>query len=159
MNHLAWLASLAGLISTAVVFGADMFFLTVGRSALRLASPSSTTEVMGFIHLFGDRRMPIWGIAALLSNLLLLCIGKSGYGVFYLLSLCMLILFVFIYGRFSKPINRRLTAAAKTREPLDNAGALQHDWDRTLLMRVPLLAASMIAQCVALLSPVAERQF
>lgn len=157
MNLLAWVASLAGLISTAVVFGTDVFFLTVGRSALRLASPSCTTEVMGFMHLFGDRRMPIWGISAMLSNVLLLWISKGGYRLFYLLSLSMLILFVFIYNRFSKPINRLLTEAAKTREPLDDARALQDAWDRTLLMRVPLLAVSMIAQCVALLSALAEQ--
>ena len=34
MNHVIWPASLAGLISTAAIFGTDMFFLTVGRSAL-----------------------------------------------------------------------------------------------------------------------------
>ena len=68
MNHLIWPVCLVGILSTAVVCGTDMFFLTVGRPALRLASPSAGTEVMGFIHLFGDRRMPIWGISAMLSN-------------------------------------------------------------------------------------------
>jgi hypothetical protein len=38
MNYLIWLASLVGILNTAVVFGTDMFFLTVGRPALRLAS-------------------------------------------------------------------------------------------------------------------------
>jgi hypothetical protein len=92
MNHLIWPASLAGLVSTAVIFGTDMFFLTVGRPALRLASQSAATEVMGFVHLFGDRRMPIWGILAILSNLLLVLFGTSGHRTFYLLSLSMLIL-------------------------------------------------------------------
>src|ERR1700732_1528785 len=54
MNHLICLASLVGILSTAVVFGTDMFFLTVGRPALRLASASAVTEVMGFVHLFAD---------------------------------------------------------------------------------------------------------
>jgi hypothetical protein len=151
----------AGLISTAVVFGTDVFFLTVGKPALRLASPSSTTEVMGFmhlLHLFGDRRMPIWGISAMLSNVLLLWISRGRYRLCYLLSLSVLILFVFIYNRFSKPINRRLTEAAKARKPLDSARALQQAWDRTLLLRVPLLGVSMIAQSVALLSTLAQRQ-
>jgi hypothetical protein len=140
-----------------VIFGTDMFFLTVGRPALRLASQSSATEVMGFIHLFGDRRMPFWGILAILSNLLLTFSRRSGHRAFYLLSLSMLILFLVIYDRFSKPINRLQTEAAKTKKQLDNAGGLQHAWDRTLLMRVPLLALSMLAQCVALLSTLAER--
>jgi hypothetical protein len=56
MNHLMWPVSLVGILSTAVVCGTDMFFLTVGRPALRLASPSAGTEVMGFVHMFGDAR-------------------------------------------------------------------------------------------------------
>ena len=36
MNHLIWPLSLVGILSTAVVFGTDMFFLTVGRSALKI---------------------------------------------------------------------------------------------------------------------------
>ena len=54
MNHLMWAVSLIGILSTAVVCGTDMFFLTVGRPALRLASSSAGTEVMGFFHMFGD---------------------------------------------------------------------------------------------------------
>jgi hypothetical protein len=64
MNHWMWLVSLVGILSTAVVFGTDMFFLTIGRSALRLASPSTGTEIMGFFHMFADVRMPIWGVLA-----------------------------------------------------------------------------------------------
>lgn len=152
MNHLIWPASLAGLISTAVIFGTDVFFLTVGRPALRLASPSAGTEVMGFIHLFGDKRMPIWGVTAMLSNLLLALFRRNGYRMLYLLSLCMLIVFVVVYDRFSKPINRLQTEAATTRASLDNARVLQASWDRSLLTRVPLLAVSMCAQFVALLA-------
>ena len=59
MNYLIWPVSLIGILSAAVVCGTDMFFLTVGRPALRVASPSAGTEVMGFIHLFGDARMPV----------------------------------------------------------------------------------------------------
>ena len=99
MNHLMWPASLAGLMSTAVIFGTDMFSLTVGRPGLRLAPQATSTEVMGFIRLFGDKRMPIWGILALLSNLLLVLFIGSRHRTFYLLSLSMLILFVVIYGR------------------------------------------------------------
>jgi hypothetical protein len=124
MNHLIWPASLAGLISTAVIFGTDMFFLTVGRSALRSAAESAATEVMGFVHLFGDRRMLIWGILAILSNLLLVLFSGSGHRALYLLSLFMLILFVVVYDRFSKPINH-IQTAAKMGARLHNARELQ----------------------------------
>ena len=152
MNHLIGPASLAGLVSTAVIFGTDMFFLTVGRPALRSAAESAATEVMGFIHLFGDRRMPIWGVSAISSNLLLVLFSGNRHRALYLLWLSMLILFEVIYNRFSKPINRLQTAAAKTGGWLDGARVLQASWDRSLTMRVPLLAVSMLAQCVALLA-------
>jgi hypothetical protein len=152
MNHLIWPVSLVGILSTAVVCGTDMFFLTVGRPALRLASPSAGTEVMGFIHMFGDARMPIWGVLAILSNFLLALFSRSGHRGFHFASLSMLILFVVIYNRLSKPINQLQTEAAKTGGRLDNAGELQASWDRSVMIRTPLLVASLIAQCLALLA-------
>jgi hypothetical protein len=104
-----WLVSLVGILSTAVVFGTDMFFLTIGRSALRLASPSAGTEIMGFFHMFADARMPIWGVSAILSNLLLVVLGRSGQRWFYLASLLMLILFVILCNRALYRLHRSLT--------------------------------------------------
>jgi Domain of unknown function (DUF1772) len=152
MNYLIWTVSLAGILSTAVIFGTDMFFLTVGRPALRLASPAAGTEVMGFFHLYGDARMPIWGVLAILSNLSLGLLTRGGHRGFYLLSVSVLILFVVLYNRLSKPINRLQTEAAKTGGRLDNARKLQASWDRSLMIRVPLLVASLLTQCLALLT-------
>ena len=152
MNHWMWLLSLVGILSTAVVFGTDMFFLTIGRSALRLASPSAGTEIMGFFHMFADARMPIWGVSAILSNFFLALFSGSGHRGFYFASLSMLILFVVIYNRLSKPINRLQTEAAKTGGGLDNARELQASWDRSVMIRTPLLVVSLLAQCLALLA-------
>jgi hypothetical protein len=129
-----------------------MYFLTVGRPALRLASPSAGNEVMGFIHIFGDPRMPIWGVLAILSNFLLALFSRSGHRGFHFVSLSMLILFVVIYNRLSKPINRLQTEAAKAGRRLDNARELQASWERSVMIRVPLLVASLLAQCLALLA-------
>ena len=150
MNYLILPLSLIGILSTAVVCGTDMFFLTVGRPALRLASPSAGTEVMGFLHSFGDARMPIWGVLAILSNFLLALLSGSGHRGFYLASLSMLILFVVIYNRLSKPINRLQIEAAETGGKLDNARELQTSWDRSVMIRTPLLVASLLVQCLAL---------
>ena len=57
---------------------------------------------MGFFHMFADARMPIWGVSAILSNLLLVVLSRSGQRWFYLASLLMLILFVIIYNRLVK---------------------------------------------------------
>ena len=106
---------------------------------------------MGFFHLFGDTRMPIWGVAAILCNLLLAVVSRGEQRWFYLASLVMLILFVIAYGRLSKPINQIQTKAAKTGESLENGRELQASWDRSLIIRVPLLVVSLLAQCLALL--------
>jgi hypothetical protein len=151
MNHWIWLVSLVGILSTAVVFGTDMFFLTVGRPALKLASLSAGTEIMGFFHMFADARMPIWGLLATLSNLLLVVFSKRGQRWIYLASILMLILFVILYNLLSKPVNRIQTEAAKTGERIDNGRELQASWDRVLWIRVPLLGASLLAQCLVLL--------
>ena len=106
---------------------------------------------MGFFHMFADARMPIWGVSALLSNLLLVVLSRSGQRWFYFVSLLMLILFVVIYARLSKPINRLQTEAARTGERLNNSRELQASWDRSVMIRVPLLVVSLLAQCLVLL--------
>ena len=151
MNHWMGAVSLVGILGTAVLYGTDMFFLTCGRPALRLASPSAGTEVMGFFHVFGDARMPIWGIAAILCNIVLAVLSRGEQRWLYVASLLMLILFVIGYARMSKPINRIQTEAAKAGKSLDNGRELQASWDRSLNIRVPLLVLSLLAQCLALL--------
>src|SRR6516162_5024398 len=94
MNHWMWGVSLDGII---------------GRPALKLASPSAGTKVTGFLHMFTDARMPIWGVSVILSNFLLVVLSRSGQRWFYFASLLMLILFVVIYARLSKPIDRLQT--------------------------------------------------
>src|SRR6478736_10544195 len=96
--------------------------------------------------------MPIWGVLAILSNFLLALFSRSGHRGFYFASLSMLILFVVLYNRLSKPINRLQTEAAKTGGRLDNALELQASWDRSVMLRTPLLVASLLAQCLALLT-------
>ena len=151
MSHWMWPVSLIGILSTAVVLGTDVFFLTCGRPALRLASSSAGTEVMGFIHMIADARMPIWVVTAMLCNLLLAMFRRSEPHWFYFASLLMLILFVIGYLRLSKPINQIQTEAAKKGQSLDNGRELQASWDRSLMIRVPLLVASLLAQCLVLL--------
>ncbi len=151
MIDLAGFLCLAGILSTAVVFGTDVFFLTIGRAALRSASASAATEVMGFFHFFADARMPIWDVLAIVSNLVLAVLNTHGQRWFYLVSIATLILFVVLYNLLSKPINRILTEAAKTGAILDNGRELQARWDRVLWIRVPLLAVSLLAQSLALL--------
>jgi len=106
---------------------------------------------MGFIHMIADARMPIWVVAAMLCNLVLAVFGSSEQRWFYFTSLLMLILFVIGYFRWSKPINEIQTEAAKTGKSLNNGRELQASWDRVLIIRVPLLIVSLLAQSLVLL--------
>jgi len=63
--------SIIGILSTAVIWGTDISFPMIGRSALNLAIPSAATRVMGFLQMFADARMPIWGVLAIFPNILL----------------------------------------------------------------------------------------
>jgi len=139
-----------GILSTAVVFGTDMFFFTIGRAALKRASEASGTEVMGFFHFYADVRMPVWGVLAIVSNLVLTLMSGGQDRWLYLASVLSLILFVSFYTRFSKPINRIQIEAAQRGKSLANGRELQDSWNRLLLVRVPLLAVSLVAQCLVL---------
>ena len=48
MNHWMWPVSLAGILSTAVVCGTDMFFLTVGRSRSQIGFIVGRNRSYGF---------------------------------------------------------------------------------------------------------------
>jgi hypothetical protein len=151
MNHWMGTVALAGILCTAVVCGTDMFFLTCGRPALRLASSSAGTEVMGYFHMFGDARMPIWPVSAILCNIILAVFSRGEQRWLYCASLVTLILFAAAYARLSKPINQIQTEAAKAGKSLSDGRELQASWDRSLFIRVPLLVISLLAQCVVLL--------
>ena len=151
IQWMIWLLVPLGILSTAVVFGTDIFFLTIGRAALKRASEPAVTEVMGFFHLYADARMPTWGVLAILSNILLAVTGGEVHRCFYLASVLALILFVVLYTRFAKPINQIQIEAAQNGASLANGSELQVAWDRLLLVRVPLLGVSLFVQCLVLL--------
>jgi hypothetical protein len=105
---------------------------------------------MGFFHVFGDARMPVWGVLAIWSNLLLGLLTQGVHRGLCLLSFAVLVLFVVIYNLLSKPINRLQTEAAKTGRTIEDARGIQASWDRSVMIRVPLLSVSILAQTIAL---------
>jgi hypothetical protein len=96
--------------------------------------------------------MPIWGVLAIVSNSLLALMSGGVHRWFYITSLLTLILFIVFYTRFAKPINRIQIEAAQNGRNLFNARELQTSWDRLLLIRVPLLLVSLLAQSLMLVT-------
>src|SRR6266566_1850149 len=59
MHLAAHLAALIAVLSTGVIYGTDAFCALVQRPALAGVDDATLTAVMGNVHRFGDRRLPV----------------------------------------------------------------------------------------------------
>ena len=137
---------MAGLLSAGVVYGTDLFFAVVGRTALSRTNERALTETMGRIHEVGDARMPVFGVAALISTLAL--IFTTGLGsrtsLFAGLALVGLAIQLTAYLRVAQPVNRTLTAAARQGTVPTAAHALQTRWDSVIDLRAVGMVLGMV---------------
>jgi len=46
------------VVSTGIVYGADVFFALIVKKAVRKSDDSSIADLIGWIHLIADKRMP-----------------------------------------------------------------------------------------------------
>jgi Domain of unknown function (DUF1772) len=156
MTEFASVAALIGVLGTAVVFGTDTFCAMVQRPALALVDDAALVAVMGNVHRYGDRRMPLPGvlglIAAAASAALAAAAGRWIAAVMAATALALLLVWLVVYLRVSAPINRQLTAAAQARDVPANARTLQANWDRVIIARATLQGLAVCALCVALLT-------
>jgi hypothetical protein len=156
MTDLAGVAALIAVLGTAVVYGTDVFCAMVQRPALARVDDAALVAVMGYVHRYGDRRMPLPGvlgmIAAAASAALAAAAGRSTAALLAAAALALLLVWLVLYLRVSTPINRQLTAAAETGDVPANARALQASWDRIINARAVLQGLAVCALCVALMT-------
>ena len=128
---------LIGLLSAGVVYGTDAFFAVVGRPALAQVKDTSLVDVMGYLHLYGDARMPIFGVMGLGSAVALVFTAGFGSAASGWASLAVVGLGVQLaaYLSVAKPVNTALTAAAKQKVTRADARALQRRWDSVIIVR------------------------
>jgi len=154
LNDLARMAALLSILGSAVVFGTDVFCAMVLRPALAGVDDQALVAVTGNVHLYGDRRMPLPGVigmlAAAASAALFAVTGHWANTIAALVSLAVLLVWLLLYLRISKPINSQLTSAARTGQVPSNARVLQHNWDRIITARATLQGIALAAMCVAL---------
>jgi hypothetical protein len=152
--ELAKIAALLAVLGTAVVFGTDVFCAMVQRPALAAVDDRALVAVMGNVHRYGDRRMPVPGVvglvAAATSAALSALAGKWTEAVPAAVAVALLLLWLALYARISAPINRQLTAAARIQDVPFNARALQNDWDRIINARAILQGLAITALCLSL---------
>ena len=68
MHLAAHLAALIAVLSTGVIYGTDAFCALVQRPALAGVDDATLTAVMGKVHRFGDRRLPVPGILGIIAS-------------------------------------------------------------------------------------------
>jgi hypothetical protein len=145
----AQLAALPALVGTGLVFGTDAFCALVQRPALARVDDTALTAVMGNVHRYGDRRMPVPALIGLLAAAVAAVLAapsaRPALAVPAGIAVLLWIVWLAVYFRISAPINRRLTAAADRGETPPDARALQHGWDRVIVLRAVLLGLAVVA--------------
>jgi hypothetical protein len=154
-NALVHIAALIAVLGTAVVYGTDVFCAMVQRPALAAIDDRALVEVMGNVHRYGDRRMPIPGVVGILaattSAALAAATGKSAQAVPTTIAVALLVIWLVLYARMSKPINRQFTAAAATGDVPSDARTLQEKWDRVINARAIIQGLAVASLCVTLM--------
>jgi hypothetical protein len=149
------LFALIAVLGTAVVYGTDVFCAMVQRPALARVDDRALLVVMGNIHRYGDRRMPVPGmlgmIAAAISAVLAAVSGRWAQAGAAGIALGLLLVWLVIYLRVSAPINRQLTGAVDQPGAVVDARALQGNWDAVITVRAVLQGVAVTALCVTLL--------
>jgi hypothetical protein len=154
MIDLSRMAALIAVLGTAVVFGTDVFCAIVQRPALAAVDDRALVAVMGNVHRYGDRRMPIPGVvgmvAAAATAALAAFAGRWAEAASAVVALSLLLAWLVLYLRISAPINRQLVAAASSRDVPSNVRALQNNWDRVSNARAILQGLAVAALCLSL---------
>ena len=149
-----WFALIA-VLGTAVVYGTDVFCAMVQRPALARIDDRALLAVMGNIHRYGDRRMPVPGVigmvAAATSAAFAAASGHWTQAGAAGVALGLLLIWLVVYLRVSEPINQQLTAAADHPDSPTDARALQRNWDKVIITRATLQGLAVAALCLTLL--------
>jgi hypothetical protein len=153
--HFAQLAALIAIMGTAVVYGTDVFCALVLRPALARVDDRALNAVIGFVHRYGDRRMPVPGaigvVAAAASAALAALAAHWTQAVTAGVAVVLLLAWLVLYTRVSAPINRRLTAAAENGQVLVDVRVLQDNWDRIITVRAILQGLALAALCLSMI--------
>ncbi|MBO0866250.1 MAG: DUF1772 domain-containing protein, partial [Mycobacterium sp.] len=127
----------------------------VQRPALARVDDRVLVAMMGNVHRYGDRRMPVpWVLGVVAAAISVVLAGVSGRWVeagAAGVAVGLLLVWLVIYLRVSAPINRQLTAAADlAAEATLNTRALQRNWDKVITARAALQGLAVAALCTAL---------
>jgi len=147
VNLSAIIAALAGVLTAGIIYGTDVFCALVQRPALARLDDATMASVMGRVHEYGDRRLPLPGVIGILAAVTATAAravsGSPGGAIAAGVALIAMLTWLGLYLRVAAPINRALTAAAVAHVTPGNARSLQARWDSIITARALLMAAAV----------------
>lgn len=137
---------LIATLSTGVIYGTDVFHAIVVKKAATISKDSSIADLMGHTHLIADKRMPVFGITALLCTVICIILNINNLSSACLLcaALLMLLSHLYLYMSIAKPVNKAMTAGVVNNIIPGNIRALQNRWDSVIKYRAAFLTIAMI---------------
>lgn len=139
MNTPADIAALVAIFSTAIIYGTDLFCALILRPAASGASDASVADLLGRVHEYGDRRLPVPGILSIIATALAVATADGTPArIGGATAVAALLLWLAIYLRISAPVNKRLRAAAASHTVPADTRELQQRWDGVIWARALL---------------------
>jgi hypothetical protein len=150
------LTATLALLGVAVIFGADVVAAVVLRPVYAGVDDRTLVQAVGRGHHFGDRRLPVAGVLGVVSTAvaagLALIARMPLTAAFAGGALLLLVVWLVLFARISKPINARLSAAALADEVPEDARALQDRWESIITVRAVIQGLAVVLLCLVLVS-------
>lgn len=138
-------------LSAGVIYGTDMFHAIVVRKATALSKDSSIADLMGHTHLVADKRMPGFGITALVCTVLCIILNVHHTYMIWLSggALLMLLSHLYLYMAIAKPVNKVMSDAVVNNIVPANIRTLQNRWESVISYRAAFLMVAQVLLAVA----------
>ena len=139
-------ATTLALLGAGVIYGTDVFGALVLVPAAARARDASVADLLGWVHDFGDRRLPAPGMVGLLGSVASAWLAPSSLTrALALVAAGLQAAWLVIYATVSAPLNRRLRAAAHAGETPPATRVWQQRWGAVIWPRAALQAAAVVA--------------
>jgi len=140
------------VLARGIIYGTDAFSAIVLRPALALVDDRTLVSIRGRVHDFGDQRLRVPGVAAILETAVIAWAGHLAATVAGAIAVVALACWLIIYVRISAPINSRLTAASQREGTPADARLLQQRWDSVITPRSGLQMLAILSLRTALIT-------
>lgn len=146
--------AIGAITAVAVIFGTDVLAAVVLRAVYAEVDEPTLVQVVGRGHYYGDRRLPVVGIAGVVLTAATAALsafwGSPAAAVLATVALAALLLWLVLFSTIAKPINATLTAAALGGTAPADVRALQDRWESIIPLRATLQGLALVLLCVAL---------